>query len=369
MKSDRERLSLLTQFEDSEKFGPRIHRYCSSDIMLAAWVSRAVVRDRVYEVFLFLAEDHWQFQKESGVRAALSMILADAYRSTRTMNIVFRGPRNGQRASRQTGYEPAIPDKILALAEEYGLSFASTEQISHEEGVALFLYLAGFSADDERFVKMGVDPLAVAFLVKRSILTKEQVVAILHWSQSPREIYSGALRQENILRYQRELIVLRSIIAAERARNLFVLASRNKPSLVSYQWYTDGSIQFVSSGDLVFNQSLLDPTHFLGQELVIKADQPFRVVLLPRLTAEYEFSCASDFQRDFSTQGLPVVFVTTYDFELVNPATRQKIELLLGKRAVVCTLLDTCGGLDQEVRSLLTKCRNFATDLEVITDA
>lgn len=369
MKDDSQRFKLLSKFSEEGENTPRAYRYCSKDVVLAAWVGRPLTRDRLYEVYLFLAEDHWKYTEDSGLKAAIMMILTHCFRVNRTMHIVFRGPGERQIASYHTGYEPVIPEKIVRVAREYGVHFRSNKEISDEEGRMLFLGLTRFAEEIiAELAQSQIDVVKLAFMVQRSIFSVGEVRAIYCWAQEPQCIFDGTLTSDNYLSYQLDALVLRSAMAARAALQLLSLPLQGQESTLSYTWNAQASIAVTTQQQLRITKDVLFPARLHGSELIIEAGETFDVLLMPHLQAEYEL-CAKDlFAAPYSGQRSLVV-ITTFDFELVSKACLTFVDTLLRQpRVTLISLVETCGGLDQQGKQLLTQCRHYLEELEVRSD-
>jgi len=325
--------------------------------MIAAWAARCRKRGLVYEVALFLAEDHWSLVEDSGVLTGTMMMLAHAYCLTGTMRVVFRGAEPGSKATPQTGYEPKIPKSIRHFANKYDIAFMGEAEISDNEGRKLFLKITGFSDFIlKRFSETKIDPVTTAFLIHRGVWKREEVELILKYCISPNALLSGQLVPDNMLRWQADMTTLRRGILARRAKSLFALALDGDEDLVSYNWINEKTTEFTFKSKFTFNP-------LIGMSITIQPEQVLTVIPIAREYIEYELCLKYDLRlRDIPS---PIVIVVTYDFELLQTEARKKAKQLASQNKIaICQINDTTGALDLEICSALQKSSNFRLMME-----
>ena len=189
-------------------------RYFMEDWVLGAWVYRIDKRTEQCNVCLFLAEDHYKYKMDSGLKGSLIFLLTQAYHLLGNMEINFVGPERGcsDDRRRQTaqneqrvleflqklpdltssvsrnraeellkeGFEPEVPAAVRRFASELGVKFAGERHISDAEGRDLYARMTGFSAPVlAEFNGLGIDLTRACYAVHRDILL---CTPILDWA-------------------------------------------------------------------------------------------------------------------------------------------------------------------------------------------
>lgn len=117
----------------------RVVRSCVHDRVVGlAGIRQDDQRDATI-VDLFEASDHPLYAPGHGLRSLTTLILADAYKTGASLNLVFRNV-SGLR-------DAVVPPALVRLAAEQGIELHNpgSGMVTHDEGVALFAALSGLS--------------------------------------------------------------------------------------------------------------------------------------------------------------------------------------------------------------------------------
>ncbi|NER93996.1 MAG: hypothetical protein F6J86_09170 [Symploca sp. SIO1B1] len=348
-KSDRELLPIffdyIEQYEAASSHLKRgslwIPRRCAQqDWVLSVWVYR--IFKAKFEIALFLAEDCLLFAKDGGVVAALMYCLSDAYFHTGKMEIHFCG--KAQNPTLKTGYEPVVPTSIIRVAHNFGVTITDNSKvISDSQGRELYVRITGFSQELlELLQSKNIDPVRTSFIVNRRVWTREQVELFVRYSYEPKCLLRGGISPEYFLLYQRDLLLLRFALIAERFKTLLE-TSDDSSSLVIEATWLDMNKQTYS-----LSEPLSLETAF-GKPLTIPNNTSFSVVYIPRDIDEYNLFVKSDFASFFS--GVLTLQVVTKDFDWVSQSTHDFARST--SEGLMISIVDTLGELDEEIQKRL----------------
>lgn len=247
-------------------------RYCAEDWILAAWVY-SFTRE-LFEIGLFLHADHTRFKKDSGLRAALGICLAEAYNQTGKMELTFIG-RAGSKATLETGFEPTIPVEIVRLADGLGIGLdRASGRVPHREGAQIFLRLVGLSKGASDILRAHrVDLVQAGFVIQRSIWTKDQVEYLASECHDPAALFEGGRPPENRLLALRDLWPMRVAILSERFRAMIGTPSDSQGP-VQHSWKG-------TTREVVSPESEVRLRDAFGRTIDFRSDAPVDVVYLP----------------------------------------------------------------------------------------
>jgi len=334
-------------YHDKEKDRPwRPMRYFMGDDILAAWVYRIRERSRC-EVGIFLAEDHYKYVKDSGVKGGLIFLLTQTFHLLGKMEVNFVGPRSGQTATLDTGFERNIPETIRRVAEAHGVEFRYQSCITDQEGRELYAQLTGFS--DEmigEFRKRGIDLTQACFVVQRDIWSFDQVEYLLRNAPEPERLFNGGVSPVDRLSVLLDQVVLRTAILEERLR-IVVEQFTGEPKKVRAEWVAENRIRYTSDRDL-------ELPIFGGPVQSIKAGIPFEVTITPRNAQGYVMFATDDARRP-RRHDIPHFIGVTRDIEWTGFTTNA------GLITPYLPILDTLTDLDSELdlrsaQAMSTRC-------------
>jgi hypothetical protein len=346
---DRERLPLffdyIRQYEaessHQDKGRPWIPRRCTQqDWVLSVWVYR--IFNAKFEIALFLAEDCLFFVKDGGVVAALMYCLSDAYFHTGKMELRFCG--EAKRPTLKTGYEPVVPHSIVRVARTFGVVIQEgSNVISDSQGRELYVKITGFSQELLKLLQShNIDLVRTSFIVNRRVWTSEQVELFVRYSHEPKSILRGGSNPELFLLYQRDLLLLRFALLAERFKTLLKTSDGSDSLEIEATWL-EMNKQVCS-----ISEPLSIETAF-GKPLTIPHNTSFHIVYIPRDRDEYNFFIESDF-ASFDYEILTLLVVTK-DFDWVGNEARDFARSTSEGRTI--GIVDTVGELDEEIQKRL----------------
>jgi len=315
-------------------------RYCSRDVILAAWVYRFIRRR--FEVALFLAEDHHRFAEGSSARGALVFCLGDAYLATGSMEIHFVGRNPG---SMENGFEPEVPECLRSLAAQFQIVIPPGRVISDEIGRGLYIALSGLPNETTHaLTQAGVDPLHAALQVYRGIWSVQQLDLIAKYCRYPHSLLREEYSPELKLGRLRDLQIARRLILGQRLETMMAANSGEGVTMTSV-WHRPDIISLQHS----------DTVTVPGCEnlsLQLRKDCTSNHLLYPDTTAGYEANWEENVPDTTATNPFHIVFVTA-NFEWLSHDRKRAIIAKLQSREtpvyiVVC--IDTVDEIDAEIR-------------------
>ena len=321
-------------------------RYFLEDDILAAWVYRIRDRSRC-EVGLFLAEDHYKYVKDSGAKGGLIFLLTQTFHLLGKMEVNFVGPRAGQTATLNTGFEPQIPETVRRVAKAHGVELGNKSCITDEEGRTLYARLTGFSDETiGEFRKRGIDLTQACFVVQRDIWSFDQVEYLLRNAPEPERLFNGGVSPADRLSVLLDQVVLRTAILEERLR-IVVEQFTGEPKHVQAEWVGENRVRYTSDRDLGL-------PIFGGAVHPIKARTPFEVTITPRNAQGYVMFAAEDARRPRKHGDQQFIGVTR-DIEWTGLTPKE------GASAPYLPVFDTLTELDSELdlrlaQAVSTRC-------------
>ena len=142
-------------------------RVLHEDFMISIFVYRCVKRR--FEVALFCCSDYFRLNDGASIRHGLLYLLSIAFEKTAKLEVHFTGEEGG--------FCEFIPRQISDYSASIGVKFKNPNVISHEEGKALFIKLAGLNKEFQLRYQT-VEALSVARLITRGIWNLDEVMEI-----------------------------------------------------------------------------------------------------------------------------------------------------------------------------------------------
>jgi hypothetical protein len=325
------------------------YRFCSQDWVLAVAAVRAT-RER-YEVALFACEDHRDFEPDTGLKTALSFMLADSYHRTGSMELHFRGPHKGVAPTPTSGYCNSIPAPIRNLARSYNITLSSHRSVKHVEGAALYGRMVGLSSEvTSQLESASVDPTRCAFLLHRGAIGVESLELIAAFSAIPKELLEGRLMPDNWLAFKRELLLMRRGIMGERAKVVCELSLGGDQGRVSTRWKGSNILEVTAT-------SQIDMTLESGESVTVPENVPITVLICPLDQTELSRLTLNTDTGSFSESHS--FMVVPRDFRWMKVEARQKLLMQAAKNNLeVIVLLESLDELDSDI---LARLERFAT--------
>lgn len=336
-------------------------RFCTKDYVLCVYVAR--VRQKRFEVALFLAGEHSFYVKGAGAMGGLMFCLSDAYFKTGTMEIFFVGPTDKMQSNTTKGFEPEIPRQIQQLAESFGIELRQQSHITNFEGRALYARITGFSeVVIEQLERRKADPVHAAFLVNRCVWSANAIELIANYSTNPVIVLNGGHRADDRLNFKRDMILLKSAIMSDRLKTKIEIELGDDYGMVTCQWSS------------MFEQQVSVPapveiSSWSGNEIRLTPESSIKTIFLGRNTEMYQHKLLSDLQslivdnREFIRNTLkanplidPLIVVLTKDVDWVDNAVKEEALLLAMANGIkFFVVVDTDGELEQEVLNKLAQ--------------
>lgn len=172
----------------------------------------------------FIATDHPNYEKGHGIRNLALIVVSDAYKTGSSMRIIF-GKAIFDRDGIYRRFQPQeIPNELVRLAEECGISFENRDkgEILPEEAISLYSELLEIPSD----VKQKIDKLqgtgltlqAFCYIIASNIWTKEEAIWLLYNHPRPEGILLGKDLPENRFFYLESLDYGRAALAVSRLK-------------------------------------------------------------------------------------------------------------------------------------------------------
>lgn len=329
-------------------------RCCIQDWVLSVYVCRW--SRTVYEVALFLAEDHVDYERGAAAKAGLMFLLSDAYHQTGRMELTFVGPCSGA-ATMETGHERDIPRAILALCEHLGMQLAvevdargpqKRTVLQHESGEALYARITGLSDRAvNALTNRSVDLVKACFAIQRGLWSKSQAELIAVHAHAPERVFAGDASTERRVQHMHDLLLLRVAVLGERFEALCGPVHGGEGQVVTSEWSNDGRLVL----------SLAKPVEWTdeGRTIQIPAKTKSTAMLVARDAAGYGQFAEQDIAAAAASEE-PRVVVVTRDFEWMPEASRRERLAQAAKlHLAVVQVFDTIGELDAEIDQRLSR--------------
>jgi hypothetical protein len=335
-------------------YGWTPYRFCSEDSLLAIAVVRATRHS--YEVALFGCEDHCDFEPDSGLKAALSFMLADSFHRTGKMEIRFCGPRRGEDGDLDTGFCRGIPKEIRVYAQSLGVAVGTGRVLSHEDGQRLYQKMVGLGETlAKELSDGGVDATRAAFLLHRGAIGLESLSLTARYSATPRAVLEGRLVPDRWLAFKRELVLMRKGLLAERVRVLVEQAAVLKDERVSIDWADDSSL-------LVTAESPLSVSTETGGAITVEKGTSVQVLLCPADQTELRMLRL----KASVLQPGPRFVVFTRDFSWLSADQQRSLARMAKESGMeVIRIFESLDELDSEA---LLRLERFATTRAAIEE-
>lgn len=160
-----------------------VTRMCTQDVVFAVVRGRHNREHNRYDVSAFAAAGLSSFAPGAPVRAALTAVLSDAYRSGGPLSVAFGVDGNGP-----------LPGPLRRWAAEAGITLPRRGGWDAETGEKLYLSAAALTAGTRAMLPIaGVSAAAVCYAVASGHWPAEAVEALLRWSTAPHRILTGAV--------------------------------------------------------------------------------------------------------------------------------------------------------------------------------
>ncbi len=160
-----------------------VARMCSQDVVLAVLRTRHNREINRYDVSVFATATLSSFAPGATVRAALTAVLSDAYRSGGPLAVAFGGDGNG-----------LIPGPLRRWAAARGITLPHRGGWDAATGEALYLLAADLTPGTRDMLPLtSVSTAAVCHAVASDAWAPEAVEAILRWSPAPQRILTGSV--------------------------------------------------------------------------------------------------------------------------------------------------------------------------------
>jgi len=210
--------SSISQFDHVKGGGfPRAHhwrtlRSCVHDQVVGLTALRYKPEVSGLLIDVFLSSDHPDYEEGHGARALALLILADAYKCGGRMNLVFTKNVQGGK----------IPDELVKLALEYGITFESTSQdrVTHREAVELFAALVDLPQEIREVVNRhegnGLTLEGLSFVVASGLWSAEEATWLLQNCPRVEKLFMGFDLPENRIHYLETLSYGRAALAVTR---------------------------------------------------------------------------------------------------------------------------------------------------------
>lgn len=338
--SDVQRLPLVDSYIDSPEW--HVRRFCQEDWLLHVRVYRIRNRQR-YEIALFLAEDHWKFEKDSGVLGGLVFALSEAYHQVGRMEMYFVGPPYGD--------EPEIPHSIRRVAaDRYGIVFQKPTKISDAEGRKLYERITGFREEVLILLgERGISHERACFVVQRAIWSREQVEFLARHGRCPDRIFRGGAPAECRLSYQADLVLLRIALMAERVRVMLETDAQQSEADVHMEWTGIPSVSYRPPCDAVLQV-------FSGVTLELAGQQSASALLAPRDAIGYMWHGLEDLPSSAPPPSPPTLVFVTKDIFHIPLSVRETLLAAADERNVaIVPIVDTLADLDTEIDRRLAR--------------
>lgn len=172
----------------------------------------------------FVVTDHPNYEEGHGVRSLALAILSDAYKSGSSMKIMF-GKAIFDKNGVYRGFQPTkVPEELVKLAEEYGISFHNSSQgvILPDEAIALYTQLLNIPPDVKqkifKFQEAGLTLQAFCYIIASNIWSREEAIWLVLNHPRPEGTLLGKDFPEDRIFYLESLSYGRAALAVSRLK-------------------------------------------------------------------------------------------------------------------------------------------------------
>ena len=160
-----------------------VTRMCTQDVVFAVIRGRHNREYNRYDISAFTTATLSSFSPDAPVRAALTAVLSDAYRSGGPLAVAFGNSGTGP-----------IPGPLRRWAAGAGVPLPTKGGWDAATGEALYVRAAALTDGTRSLLPLpGVSTAAVCYAVASGQWPAEAVEALLRWSETPQRILTGAV--------------------------------------------------------------------------------------------------------------------------------------------------------------------------------
>jgi hypothetical protein len=191
----------------------RAYRFCSQDVLIGLPLVRFNREENITEIAAFPCADLSSFDASTPVRALLTLVLSDAYRSGGDLSLRFVATANAM------NNKPVhVPSRILRFAWNNKINTKEMKFGELSADVAKRLYIRcllctdSFKALLERN-DIGLNAAAVCYSISNGLWDAVAAEYIARYASSPNRVFQGASTQIDSLKWQIDCTVASNAMA------------------------------------------------------------------------------------------------------------------------------------------------------------
>jgi len=234
----------------------------------------------------FIATDHPNYEEGHGIRNLALIVLSDAYKTGSPMRMIFGKAIFDRNGIYRRSQPQEIPNELVRLAGEYGISFANSHkgEILPEKAISLYGELLEIPSEAkqniDKFQGTGLSLQAFCYIIASNLWTKEEAIWILLNHPRPEGILIGKDLPEDRLFYLESLSYGRAALAVSRLKQKILTDLEEKFPDDKEKIYCTTQVKerfWILKASHDFNL----PWIVNNLEIIVRAKQPILVLARP----------------------------------------------------------------------------------------
>ena len=315
----------------------------------------------------FVATDHPNYEEGHGIRSLALAILSDAYKSGSSMKIIF-GKAIFDKNGVYRGFQPTrVPEELVKLAEEYGISFSNSYQgvILPSESTGLYTQLLNIPPNVKQKIfelqRTGLTLQAFCYIIGSNIWSREEAIWLVLNHPCPEGTLLGKDFPEDRIFYLESLSYGRAALAVSRLKQKILVDLEENFPQEKDKIYCEAEIKgkfWILKASHKFNL----PWVADNLKIQIRAEQPILVLPRPypretvRMTSPKTFE---DYFNLLKEEKLPdSIKILLASDEMKDCSELMEISEKFKKENIHLVLpAFNCKDLDEEVNKRMAKAR------------